>query len=82
MVDRGGQRVAFRVAITLYAAGLLIWLLLGFLAFVAAHLGFVHDAFASAATHDSVIGRTASRVLHPDTMADTTTMSQTGLLHG
>jgi signal transduction histidine kinase len=77
VVDRGGQRAAFRVAITLYAAGLLVWLLLGLLPFVAMHVGFVHDAIASAATHDSILGRTASRVLHPDTMADTTTMSQT-----
>ena len=77
VVDRDGQRAAFRVAISLYAAGLLVWLLLGLLPIVAMHIGFLDDAIVSAATHDSVFGRTASRVLHPDTMADTTTMSQT-----
>lgn len=77
MVDREGQRAAFRVAITLYAAGLLLWLLLGLLPLLATHVGFVNDALTSAAMHDSVFGRMAARVLHPDTMADTTTMSQT-----
>ncbi len=77
MVDRGGQRVAFRVAIALYVAGLLVWLLLGLLPFIAMHVGLVHGPVASAATHDSAFGRLAARVLHPDTMADTTSMSQT-----
>ncbi|HEU5267149.1 MAG TPA: hypothetical protein VFU35_10640, partial [Jatrophihabitans sp.] len=79
VVGTAGHRFAFRVAITLYAAGLLVWLLLGLLPTVAVHVGFVHEALATAAGQDSAFGRMAARVLHPDTMADMTTGSQTGV---
>jgi signal transduction histidine kinase len=76
---RSGAGVAFRIAITGYAAGLAIWLLLGLLPPLAEHVAAVHHLLASTAETHSPLASPAQRVLHPDTMADTTTATQTGI---
>ena len=71
--------VAFRVAISVYATALLAWLLLGLLPVLDEHVAAVHRALVSADIHRSAFGWLAARVLHPTTMADMTTGSQTGV---
>ena len=77
MARRSAPGIAFRITITVYAAGLVTWLLLGLLPPLAEHVAAVHHLLASTAEHHSAFGRLATRVLHPDTMADTTTWTQT-----
>ena len=71
------QRIAFRVAITVYAASLVAWLLLGLLPPLADHVAAVHHAVVSAAGRDSLLGSWARRVLHPETNSDLTNGTQT-----
>jgi signal transduction histidine kinase len=60
------DRVAFRAAFALYAAGLLGWLVLGLLPTLAVDVPPVHQVLDNLAGNGGAIGRFASRILHPD----------------
>jgi signal transduction histidine kinase len=76
VVSKSAQHTAFRITIAIYAAGLVLWLVLGLIPLLAEHVEAARQAFTSAARDDSALGRLAARVLHPDTMADMTSGAQ------